>query len=199
VPGQINDSQRTIVGIMTQNSRRLQTLIEELLNYQQASLAAGNLDLKPVALEALVDKVLHAHRLAAAGRSIRFQKVLPPVQIEGDPEKLRVVIDNLVTNAIKFSPKEGVVRVLLKSESGNAVLDVIDEGHGVPEAERERIFDAFYRGKRAKEGVEGSGLGLAIAREYVAAHRGRIEVVVDAGEGGHFRVTLPKVRKERST
>jgi len=199
VPGQINDSQRTIVGIMTQNSRRLQTLIEELLNYQQASLAAGNLDLKPVALEALVDKVLHAHRLAAAGRSIRFQKVLPPVQIEGDPEKLRVVIDNLVTNAIKFSPKEGVVRVLLKSENGNAVLDVIDEGHGVPEAERERIFDAFYRGKRAKEGVEGSGLGLAIAREYVAAHRGRIEVVVDAGEGGHFRVTLPKVRKERST
>lgn len=199
VPGPINEGQRTIVGIMTQNSLRLQALIEELLNYQQASLAAGTLDLKPVALESLADKVLHTHRLAAAGRSIRFQTVLPPVQVEGDAEKLRVVIDNLITNAIKFSPREGVVRVLLKSEAGNAVLDVIDEGPGVSEAERERIFDAFFRGKRAREGVEGSGLGLAIAREYVTAHRGRIEVLAASGEGGHFRVTLPKVRKERTT
>jgi two-component system, NtrC family, sensor histidine kinase GlrK len=198
VPGPLADGQRSIVSIMTQNSLRLQTLIEELLNYQQASLAAGNLDLQPVALEAVADRVLHTHRLAASARSIRFQKVLPPVQVEGDPEKLRVVVDNLITNAIKFSPREGVVRVLLKSEGGSAVLDVIDEGAGVPEAERERIFDAFYRGKRTADGVEGSGLGLAIAREYVSAHRGKIEVVGDAGGGGHFRVTLPKVRKERA-
>jgi two-component system sensor histidine kinase GlrK len=197
VPGPINEGQRTIVGIMTQNSLRLQALIEELLNYQQVSLAAGVLDLQPVALESLADKVLHTHRLAAAGRAIHFQKVLPPVQVEGDPEKLRVVIDNLITNAIKFSPREGVVRVMLKSEAGNAVLDVIDEGPGVAEAERDRIFDAFFRGKRAREGVEGSGLGLAIAREYATAHRGRIEVLSSPEGGGHFRVTLPKVRKER--
>lgn len=199
VPGSINEGQRTIVGIMTQNSLRLQGLIEELLNYQQASLAAGVLDLHPVALEALSDKVLHTHRLAAAARGVRFQTVLPPVQVEGDAEKLRVVIDNLITNAIKFSPRDGVVRVILKSEAGNAVLDVMDDGMGVSEMERERVFEAFFRGKRAKEGIEGSGLGLAIAREYVTAHRGRIEVLVAPGEGGHFRVTLPKVRKERIT
>jgi two-component system sensor histidine kinase GlrK len=199
VPGPLAERQRGIVAIMTQNSRRLQTLIEELLNYQQASLAAGRLDLHPVALEALADKVLNTHRLAAAGRAIRFEKSLPPVQVEGDPEKLRVVIDNLITNAIKFSPKDGVVRVLLASRDDDAVLEVIDAGPGVTEAERERIFEAFFRGRRAVEGVEGSGLGLAIAREYVTAHGGRIEVVTGEGGGGHFRVTLPKIRKDRAT
>jgi len=199
IPGALSSGQRTIVGIMTQNSLRLQVLIEELLNYQQASLAAGTLDLQPVALEVVTDRAVYTHRLAAAARSVRFQKVLPPVQVEGDPDKLRVVVDNLITNAVKFSPKNGVVRVMLKSEDGHAVLDVIDEGTGVPEAERTQIFDAFFRGKRAKDGVEGSGLGLAIAREYVSAHRGKIEVVAGGGRGAHFRVTLPKVRTERGS
>lgn len=198
VPGTLSSGQRTIVGIMTQNGVRLQVLIEELLNYQQASLAAGTLDLQPVALEIVTDRAIHTHRLAAAARLVRFQKVLPPVQVVGDPDKLRVVVDNLITNAVKFSPKDGVVRVLLKSEDGRAVLDVIDEGPGIPEAERAQIFDAFFRGKRAKDGVEGSGLGLAIAREYVSAHRGRLEVIADAERGAHFRVTLPKVRMEKA-
>ena len=197
VPGPLPDKQRTIVGIMSQNSLRLQKLIEELLNFQQASLAANTLDLQPVVLEVLVDKVLLTHRLAAQARGIRFQKILPPVQVEGDPEKLRVVVDNLVTNAIKFSPQGGVVRVLLQSGEGQAVLDVVDEGPGVAESEREKIFDAFFRGKRAAERAEGSGLGLAIAREYVTAHRGRIELVPGAEGGAHFRVTLPKVRQEQ--
>jgi two-component system sensor histidine kinase GlrK len=197
VPGPLADKQRTIVGIMSQNSLRLQKLIEELLNFQQASVAANTLDLQPVALEALVDKVLLTHRLAAQARNIRVQKILPPVQVEGDPEKLRVVVDNLVTNAIKFSPQRGVVRVLLQSGDGQAVLDVVDEGPGVTEAEREKIFDAFFRGKRAAERAEGSGLGLAIAREYVTAHLGRIELVPSPEGGARFRVTLPKVRQEQ--
>jgi two-component system sensor histidine kinase GlrK len=198
VPGTLSSGQRTIVGIMTQNGVRLQELIEELLNYQQASLAAGTLDLQPVALEVVVDRAIHTHRLAAAARLVRFQKGLPPVQVVGDADKLRVVVDNLITNAIKFSPKDGVVRVQLKSEDGRAVLDVIDEGPGIPEAERAQIFDAFFRGKRAKVGVEGSGLGLAIAREYVSAHRGRLEVIAGGQRGAHFRVTLPKVRMEKA-
>jgi two-component system, NtrC family, sensor histidine kinase GlrK len=181
---------------MRHNGLRLQSLIEQLLNYQQASLASGNLDIRPVALDAIADRVLHTHRLAAAANLVRFQKKLPPVQVQGDPDKLRVVVDNLITNAIKFSPKDGVVKLFLRSEAGQAILDVIDQGQGVPEGEREQVFDAFFRGKRAKDSVAGSGLGLAIAREYVSAHGGRIEVV--PGEsGGHFRVTLPQVRAER--
>lgn len=197
VTGSLNAQQKMIVAIMSQNSLRLQQLIEELLNFQESSLAGTTLDLQPVALDKLCDNVLREHRLAAVARGVSFQRELPPVQIEGDASKLRVVIDNLLTNAVKYSPRDGVVRMTLTNDGETAVVDVVDEGGGVPEAEREKIFDPFFRGTRPRaDGVEGSGLGLAIAREYVLAHKGKIEVVNDGKGGGHFRVSLPKVWKK---
>jgi two-component system sensor histidine kinase GlrK len=191
VPGPLNEQQKTIISILDQNSRRLQQLIEELINYQQAGFAASSIDPHPVALDVVCTQVLRTHRLVAAARAIRFERKLAPVLVEGDADKLRVVVDNLVTNAIKFSPREGVVHVSLEKRDGRAVLDVVDEGPGVAAEERERIFEPFFRGTRARRGtVKGSGLGLAIAKEYVLAHRGRIEVI-EEGRGGHFRATLP--------
>lgn len=191
VPGPINEQQKTIILIMEQNSRRLQQLIEELINYQQAGFAAGSIDPQPVALDVVCTQVLRTHRLVAAARAIRFERKLSPVLVQGDADKLRVVIDNLITNAIKFSPREGAVQVCLEKHDGYAVLDVIDEGQGADVEERERIFEPFFRGTRARRGtVKGSGLGLAIAKEHVLAHRGKIEVI-DESAGGHFRVTLP--------
>ena len=112
----------------------------------------------------------------------------------GDADRIRVIIDNLVSNAIKYSPRAGVIAVTLAQEDGCAVLDVIDEGHGVDPAERERIFESFYQGKAPMEGrVKGSGLGLAIAHEYAMAQGGRIEVRdrADGRRGAHFRLWLP--------
>lgn len=197
VPGPLTEQQRNVVGIMRQNSLRLQALIEEMLNFQRASQAAALLDLEPLALDKVCDNVVSDHLLAAASRGVRFQRLLRPVQVEGDSDKLRVIIDNLLANALKYSPREGVVKVLLGSEAGKAVIDVIDEGPGVPANERSRIFEPFFRGTHT-EGpkVEGSGLGLAIANEYVAAHHGHIELV-DSKVGAHFRVVLPKKWKER--
>ena len=197
VPGPLTEQQRSVVGIMRQNSLRLQALIEDMLNFQRASQAAALLDLEPLALDKVCDNVVADHLLAAASRGVRFQRLLRPVQIEGDSDKLRVTIDNLIANALKYSPREGVVKVLLGSETGKAVIDVIDQGPGVPENERSRIFEPFFRGTHT-EGpkVEGSGLGLAIANEYVAAHHGHIELV-DSKVGAHFRVVLPKKWKER--
>lgn len=197
VPGPLTEQQRSVVAIMRQNSLRLQGLIEELLNFQQASQSAASLDLQPVALEKVCDNVVADHLLAAAARGVRLQRMLPPVQVEGDPDKLRVVVDNLITNALKFSPRDGVVRILLGAEAGMAVLDVIDDGPGIDPAERERIFEPFFRGTRADQvPVEGSGLGLAIAQEYVLAHHGKIELI-NSDTGAHFRVSLPKVRRDR--
>ncbi|MBI3155087.1 MAG: histidine kinase [Burkholderiales bacterium] len=192
VPGPLNEQQKTIVDILTQNSLRLQKLIEELLNYQQAGFAANAIDPQPVALDVVCTQVLRTHRLVAAARGIRFERKLPPVLVEGDADKLRVVVDNLVTNAIKFSPREGVVQVELARHDGRAVIDVTDQGAGVDDEEREHIFEPFFRGTRARRGtVQGNGLGLAIAKEYVLAHRGRIEVIQGDGKGGHFRISLP--------
>jgi len=194
VPGPLNEEQKTIVDILIQNSRRLQKLIEELLNYQQAGFAANTIDPQAVALDVVCTQVLRTHRLVASARSIRFERKLSPVLVEGDGDKLRVVVDNLITNALKFSPREGVVHVELIKLNDQAVLNVIDQGPGVEQAERERIFEPFFRGTRARLGtVKGSGLGLAIAKEYVLAHHGRIDVVHGDGRGGHFRVTLPQI------
>jgi two-component system sensor histidine kinase GlrK len=101
------------------------------------------------------------------------------------------VIDNLLGNAVKFTPAGGEIRVLAREQGGLATIDVLDSGSGVPPEEREAIFEAFFRGRAGAYGrAEGTGLGLAIAREFTEAHGGRIEVVSGA-RGGHFRVTLP--------
>jgi two-component system sensor histidine kinase GlrK len=114
------------------------------------------------------------------------------MSLEADPEKLRSIVDNLLGNAVKFTPAGGSITVTARAGGADAVIDVIDTGPGVPAEEREAIFDSFFRG-RAKAGgrIEGTGLGLAIAREFAEAHGGRIGVVTGAS-GGHFRVTVPR-------
>src|SRR5438552_1001140 len=127
--------------------------------------------------------------------SVKLQRLeldLDKVSVEADPEKLRSIIDNLLGNAVKFTPSGGTIRVLTRAAEREAMVDVIDTGPGVPLEERESIFDSFFRGRAKESGrIEGTGLGLAIAREFVEAHGGRISVVSEAS-GGHFRVTLPR-------
>jgi two-component system sensor histidine kinase GlrK len=105
---------------------------------------------------------------------------------------LRSIVDNLLGNAIKFTPAGGIISIRASEGDGGVVIEVIDSGPGVPVVERDAVFESFFRG-RAKSGghIEGTGLGLAIAREYVEAHGGRIALVAE-GPGAHFRVTLPK-------
>jgi two-component system, NtrC family, sensor histidine kinase GlrK len=110
----------------------------------------------------------------------------------GDDAKLRAVIDNLMSNALKYSPDGGKIRIILQRHNGCAVLDVMDSGPGIALTERDRVFEAFYQGQQRQGGhIEGSGLGLSIAREYLMAHQGTIELIDDVSQGAHFRVTLP--------
>jgi len=191
VAGPLAPAQRQVVAIMRDNSLKLQRMIEDLLDYQRALRAAASLDTKPVALQELVREAARAHQLAARAKHQRLALELEPVILLADAEKLRSIVDNLLGNAVKFTPEGGTISVLARARDGEATIDVIDSGPGVPFEERESIFDSFYRGRAQASGrVEGSGLGLAIAREYVEAHGGRIDVVAGA-RGGHFRVTLP--------
>jgi two-component system sensor histidine kinase GlrK len=192
VAGPLAPPQRAVVGIMRDNSVKLQKLIEELLDYQRALHAAASLEVTPVQLDALVREVAEAHRLSALAKEQRVALELAPVAVDADAEKLRSIVDNLIGNAIKFTPPGGTISVLTRENDGRVSIEVIDSGPGVPLEEREAVFESFFRG-RAKAGgrVEGSGLGLAIAREFAEAHGGRISLVA-GGPGGHFRVTLPK-------
>jgi two-component system sensor histidine kinase GlrK len=147
-----------------------------------------------VSLLEVVRRVLGEHKLAALARLVTFEQQLEPALVIGDAVKLRTIVDNLVSNAIKYSPRSASIVIALGSERGFAVLDVVDRGPGIDRQERERIFDSFYQGAPPVDGrVKGSGLGLAIAREYALAHGGRIEVLdrADREPGAHFRLWLP--------
>jgi two-component system sensor histidine kinase GlrK len=196
VGGPLAPPQRQVVTIMRDNSVKLQRLIEDLLDYQRALHAAASLEPRPVALDALVREVARSHELAMRAKAQALALDLDKVTLEADPEKLRSIIDNLLGNAVKFTPGGGTITVAARARSGHlggeAVIDVVDSGPGVPVEEREAIFNSFFRGRAQASGrIEGTGLGLAIAREFAEAHGGRISVVASA-KGGHFRVTLPR-------
>jgi two-component system sensor histidine kinase GlrK len=192
VGGPLSASQRRVVEIMRDNSVKLQRLIEELLDYQRALHAAAALEMRPVSLQSLVQEAMRSHELAAQAKGLRIAVEAQAATVDADPEKLRSVVDNLIGNAVKFTPAGGNVAVLARSSGDEALIDVIDSGPGVPAEERDSIFDSFFRGRaKASARVEGSGLGLAIAREFVEAHGGRISVLAEE-RGAHFRVALPR-------
>jgi two-component system sensor histidine kinase GlrK len=197
VGGPLTPVQKQVVGIMRDNSIKLQRLIEELLDYQRALHAAASLEMQTVLLDALVADAARAHQLAAAAKGLRFVLDAQSATLDADPEKLRSIVDNLISNAVKFTPPGGTICVKARVLGGEAVIEVMDSGPGVPAEERESIFNLFFRGRARVESatagghVKSSGLGLAIARELVEAHGGQIAVVAD-GTGGHFRVTLPR-------
>ena len=195
VAGPLAPPQRQVVGIMRDNSVKLQRLIEELLDYQRALHAAASLEVRPIALESLVHEAAQPHELAAQGKGLRLLVDAQTATVEADPEKLRSIVDNLISNAVKFTPSGGTISVRARAMAGEAVIEVMDTGPGVPAEERESIFNLFFRGRTKADsgpgGIKGSGLGLAIARELVEAHGGQIAVVA-GGAGGHFRVTLPR-------
>jgi two-component system sensor histidine kinase GlrK len=150
-----------------------------------------------VALEGLVRDAVRPHELVMQSKGQRLTLELEKLNAEADAEKLVSIVDNLVGNAVKFTPPGGAITVGMRAEGGNARIDVIDSGPGVPAEEREAIFNSFFRGRAKASGrVEGTGLGLAIAREYAEAHGGRIEVVARSS-GAHFRVTLPRKARDR--
>jgi two-component system sensor histidine kinase GlrK len=201
VAGPLAPTQRQVVSIMRDNSIKLQRLIEELLDYQRALHAAASLEVKPVLLDELVAGAAREHELAAQAKGVSLRIDAQPAMLEADPEKLRSILDNLISNAVKFTPPGGTIAVRARvgtgNEAGMAMIEVMDSGPGVPAEERESIFNLFFRGRTRADSVgmrgaiKGSGLGLAIARELVEAHGGQIAVVAD-GAGGHFRVTLPR-------
>ena len=189
VSGPLTTDQKRIVSILQTNSRRLQDLIEGLLRLQQAGHAAERIGFETVRFDLLIEHVLETCRLIAGERRIQFQCVLSKTVIIAGREALMTIVHNLLSNAIKFSPDGGCVFITLVEDDEKVMLDVIDQGVGVPELDKIQIFEPFYRSAVSRH-VAGIGLGLAIAREFVLAHRGDL-LLIDSPTGAHFRVVLP--------
>ncbi len=187
--GALDGVQRDIVEILRQKSGQLESMITELLDFHRAQERTTLAEPAPVALDRIVHRVLEEHRLPALARGIRAETRLEPGLVQGDAKMLYAVVDNLVTNAIKYSPDGGTITLAMHVEGRTVRLEVADSGPGVAAEERERIFDWFYRA-RAGNRAPGNGLGLAIAKEFVSAHGGRLEIVDDGAPGARFRIVL---------
>ena len=172
---------------------RLSGIITDLLTLTQMDSQQATVKQDAVDFTALCVETVHALRPTAekAGLSL-LADIADGVHLTGDASKLSQVVYNLIDNAVKYTPREGVVRVALKADSQQAVLTVRDNGIGIPAEDVKHIFDRFYRVDKARSrATGGTGLGLSIVRQMVKLHGGDIAVESTVGEGSTFTVTLP--------
>jgi signal transduction histidine kinase len=171
---------------------RVTQLVRDLLSLARAEGGGG--EQRPLDLTLLVQDSLKRHRPAAERKSHRVSSELPggPLTVLGESEGLRQVVDNLLANAIAYTPEAGCIQIRLYAEAGQAELTVRDDGIGIEPAHQERIFERFFRVDAARSrSTGGTGLGLAIVKHVVQAHRGTVSVESRPGEGATFRVRLP--------
>jgi two-component system sensor histidine kinase GlrK len=192
VAGPLTADQREIARILGTNAVTLQTQIETLLRFNAAAFEARQLARRRTELRPLLRELVAQQRLQWQARQLVVEVTGDAPAIDVDPDKLGAALGNLLSNAIRFSPPGGRVELRLAVGPGRVVIDIADQGPGVAPADRERIFEPFYRGEIQPEGaVRGSGIGLSIVREYVGAHGGRVDLLDLGVPGAHFRIELP--------
>ncbi|MCC6322041.1 MAG: hypothetical protein IT438_11470 [Phycisphaerales bacterium] len=194
--GGADDPQKRSDGLNTisQEVRRLERIVGDMLSVAEIDAGSLKLNKDDVRVATVFEELSSDFREQAASKEITLKLDLPPKLpvIRGDRDKIVMALHNLVGNAIKYTPAGGEVTVRVGEEKGQLSVEVIDNGIGVREEERELIFEKFYRAKdRRITSVTGTGLGLAIAREVVRLHGGDIIVRSQLDKGSTFTMTLP--------
>ena len=191
--GELGDDQRRFLGVVDRNAHRLLHLVGDLLFLAQVEAGKLVLDVGAVDLGAVASESVEAARPQAEAKRITLTLATGPVPlVAGDRARIGQLMDNLVSNAIKFTPEGGRVDVRVRALSKRAVFEVRDSGIGIPANEREHLFQRFYRTSTATEqAIQGTGLGLAISKAIVEAHDGRITLTSEQDVGTTFRVELP--------
>jgi two-component system sensor histidine kinase GlrK len=197
--GELSHEQQEIAGILKSSTAELQRQVEGLLRFNEVLAEVGSADKDPVDLHLLIRLLVSEQKLPIRARELIIKSRLHPITINADVEHIRTIAGNLLSNAIKFSPVKGTIRLHLKYRNDQIHFDVIDEGPGISPTDRDRVFEAFFRGKNKPSGyVKGTGLGLAIAQQIASLHQGAITVIDDQDErGAHFRLVLPRTVHER--
>jgi signal transduction histidine kinase len=187
---------RTIIGSMLEEADRLASLVDRLLTLSRAETRQAKLSTDEFDVRELAGEVAsHLEVLAEEqGQSIEVEHVGAPYAY-ADRFVVRQALINLVDNAIKFSPRGGLIRIRVAETADEAIVDVIDSGKGIEASARERIFDRFYRA--ADSATTGAGLGLSIAKGAVEATGGRLILAASGASGSTFRIALPRALRPR--
>jgi signal transduction histidine kinase len=186
-----------MLGEIADQCGQLRVLVNQLLLLAENDAARSQIKMRPVSLDHLVEKSVEMFRGVAEERGVQLVSNLDPeVMIEGDADRLRQVVNNLVDNSLKFTPSGGQVLVTLVEDvpGRRAILKVSDTGLGIAEGDLPHVFERFYRGDKSRQHQDqtaGNGLGLSICSSIVSAHNGTIRVESREGKGAVFIVTLP--------
>jgi signal transduction histidine kinase len=192
--GPLSTEQREIVQTIHGASQSMLQLVNELLDV--ATIEAGHLKLakEPTSVVEIVERSVHLSNIEAAKKNTRIElvKLGTDPMVDVDRNKIRQVVDNLISNAVKYSPRGSVITVLIHTDGAFAGFAVRDSGPGIPDSERHKLFKDYGRLSAVPTGGEKStGLGLAISRKIVEAHDGTIGVENIPGRGAEFVVRLP--------
>jgi two-component system, OmpR family, phosphate regulon sensor histidine kinase PhoR len=182
------------VEIIRDHASRLARLTEDLLKLSRIEAGKLDLEFRPVSIYQLVQSCVETARFKGARKDLTVETRLPEglPNVQGDSNGLQEVLQNLLDNAVQYTPSGGHLVVSASNQGDQVQVTVSDTGIGIPQAEQERIFERFYRvdAARSRE-AGGTGLGLSIARHIVEAHDGRLWVESAVGEGSHFHFNIP--------
>jgi signal transduction histidine kinase len=200
----LTEQQRGFLATVQRGSMRLERLVNDLL--LAAQLRAGQLDIQKTNTNVveITRQSVESARAHANQKQIDLTLAAPAhsIHVHGDPVRLAQAFDNLISNAIKFTPACGHVDVRVEGSARYAVIEVRDTGFGIAPGDQEQLFERFFRTRSATDkAIAGTGLGLSIAKAIVDAHDGSISVQSAEGSGTTFRVELPAARLplDRST
>jgi two-component system, NtrC family, sensor histidine kinase GlrK len=190
--GELDSNQREVAAILRENGIKLQRMIENLLSFSAWQTSSVGLETSEFRLRPLVKQVLENQQLTLLSQRVRLDVGVDDVTLVADRGKIRLILENLVSNAVKYSPKGGTIHLQARACGPQLVLDVADSGPGIPVEDRGHVFDAFYTGRAARSTpVKGTGIGLSVVLEFVAAHGGTVQIVDGQFPGAHFRITMP--------
>jgi PAS domain S-box-containing protein len=190
--GPVNDQQREFIHRVQNSVQNVTALVNDLLELGRIE-AGFDTQKEVVPLEGIIKYSLETLSLQIADKKLNLHLNLPQElpQMRGNPIRLRQMMDNLIGNAIKYTPQDGDITIDLEGQNDQVILRISDTGPGIPPADQPHIFEKFYRASNVPKGVGGSGLGLAIVKSIVDNHQGRIWVDSTVGKGAAFTVVLP--------
>jgi signal transduction histidine kinase len=180
------ETRRRYLSIISDEARRLEALVSELVDVKRIEEGRLELEMETFDLHALLAEQVRTFQDRSERHTIELQQASHAIAVRADRGRMAQVIANLLGNSIKYSPDGGLVEVEVAKRMGNVRVSVRDEGVGIPETARSRIFTKFFRGEAGAGGIGGMGLGLALSREIVEAHGGRMGFLSEVGRGSVF-------------
>ena len=183
------------LNIIEQESDRLAQMVNDLLDFSRLLNKKVKLEKKTIDMVQFLQalEIQFKPRAIAENKNFYIKSNVKSLKYLNDPDKLRQVFINLLDNAFKFTSEDGTIKIDLKDMGENFVVSVIDDGDGIPEKDREHVFEKFYRGDTKKSHT---GIGLSIVHQIVKLSGGDIKLVSEVGKGTSFIITLPKVFDE---